>query len=174
LTTDTNADFSLDVSAPSGIATVVLVVLGVVLVAGAVLLLSPKLRARVKDVVQSATSALRVLRSPSKVVMLFGANLVGQVLFALSISVTLRAFGEQVPLPTLVLINTLVTLFAGLMPVPGGIGVTEAALVWGLTAVGVDDSIALAVAITYRCASFYLPPIWGFVAYRRLTKRGYL
>jgi uncharacterized membrane protein YbhN (UPF0104 family) len=174
LTSDLDADFSSDLSAPSGIATAVLIVVGVALVAGAVLLLMPKLRAKLRELVRSAVSALHVLRSPAKVAMLLGANLAGQVLYAMAIGLTLRGFGEEVPLTTLVLINTLVTLFAGIMPVPGGIGVSEAGLVWGLTSVGIDESTALAVAITYRAASFYLPPVWGFFAFRSLTKRGFL
>jgi uncharacterized membrane protein YbhN (UPF0104 family) len=174
LTSDLDVDLSSQLGEPSGAATVVLVVVGVVLLGGAICLFVPSIRSRVKDLVQSAAGALRVLRSPAKIALLLGANLVGQVLFAAAIGLTLRAFGEHVPLTTLVLINTLVTLFAGIMPVPGGIGVSEAGLVWGLTSVGVDDSVALAVAITYRCASFYLPPVWGYVAYRRLTNEGYL
>jgi glycosyltransferase 2 family protein len=56
------------------------------------------------------------------------------------------------------------------MPVPGGIGVSEAALVVGLTAAGVDDATAFAAAICYRLCTFYLPPIWGWAAYRRLER----
>ncbi|MCB1038693.1 MAG: flippase-like domain-containing protein, partial [Acidimicrobiales bacterium] len=71
-------------------------------------------------------------------------------------------------------INVTVALFAGLMPVPGGIGVSEGALVVGLTAAGVDQAVAFAVAITYRLCTFYLPPIWGGVAFRRLERAGLL
>ena len=44
-----------------------------------------------------------------------------------------EAFGVRVPLTELVLINTVVSLFAGLLPIPGGIGVSEAGLTLGLT-----------------------------------------
>jgi uncharacterized membrane protein YbhN (UPF0104 family) len=60
--------------------------------------------------------------------------------------------------------NTLVSLFAGLMPIPGGIGVTEAGITLGLTTVGVSPETAFAAALAYRFASFYLPPIWGWFA----------
>jgi uncharacterized protein (TIRG00374 family) len=86
----------------------------------------------------------------------------------------LRAYGQDVSLADVVLINEAVALFAGLMPVPGGIGVTEAALTAGFVAAGVDDATAFAAALSYRLVTFYLPPIWGFVAFRWLQRRRYL
>ena len=72
------------------------------------------------------------------------------------------------PLTELILINTVVSLFAGLLPIPGGIGVSEAGLTLGLTAAGLSSEIAFAIALAYRMVSFYLPPIWGCFSYRWL------
>jgi uncharacterized protein (TIRG00374 family) len=85
-----------------------------------------------------------------------------------------RAFGEHVALSELILINTVVTLFAGLLPVPGGVGVSEAGLSLGLTRVGVPASLAFAIALAYRFVVFYLPPMWGFFSLKWLTQRQYL
>jgi uncharacterized protein (TIRG00374 family) len=123
---------------------------------------------------KDARAALRVLRSPTKVLQLFGGNLVSQILFAIALGACVRAFHADVSLSTLVLINTVVSLFAGLLPIPGGMGVSEAGLTLGLTAAGLSSEVAFAVAIAYRFASFYLPPIWGFFCYRWLVKRRYL
>ena len=60
------------------------------------------------------------------------------------------------------------------MPVPGGIGVAEASLAAGLMAYGVPPTIAGAAALTQRLVTFYLPPIWGWVAFRWLSKHEYL
>lgn len=60
------------------------------------------------------------------------------------------------------------------VPVPGGVGVTEAALTAGLVAIGVDEPTALAAAITTRLCTFYLPPIWGSFAMRWLRQNQYL
>ena len=103
-----------------------------------------------------------------------GGNLLSQVLFAVALGACVKAFGEDVPLTSLVLINTVVSLFAGLLPVPGGMGVSEAGLTLGLTSVGVPSEIAFAIALAYRFASFYLPPIWGYFCYDWLKKRRYL
>jgi uncharacterized protein (TIRG00374 family) len=117
---------------------------------------------------------LAVLRSPTKLLQLFGGNLVNQVLFGVALAACVRAFGENLPLTQLVLINTVVSLFAGLLPIPGGIGVSEAGLTLGLTAAGLSSEIAFAVALAYRFASFYLPPIWGWFCYRWLIRRRFL
>ena len=85
-----------------------------------------------------------------------------------------EAFHESVPLTELLLINTVVSLFAGLLPVPGGIGVSEAGLTLGLTAAGVSSETAFAIALAYRFASFYLPPIWGWFCYQWLVDKRYL
>ena len=60
------------------------------------------------------------------------------------------------------------------VPVPGGIGITESALIVGLTGVGVEETVAFAAVISYRLSTFYLPPIWGYVALRWLGRNGYL
>jgi len=86
----------------------------------------------------------------------------------------LRAFGQSVSLPDVILINEGVSLFAGMMPIPGGIGVAEAGLTAGFVAVGVPNATAFAAALTYRLISYYLPPIWGFFAFRWLQRRRYL
>jgi uncharacterized membrane protein YbhN (UPF0104 family) len=39
---------------------------------------------------------------------------------------------------------------------------------------GVDESTAFAIALTQRLCTFYLPPIWGYLSLRWLTRKGYL
>ncbi|MGI9603111.1 MAG: lysylphosphatidylglycerol synthase domain-containing protein, partial [Acidimicrobiales bacterium] len=73
-----------------------------------------------------------------------------------------------------IFINVTVSLFAGLMPVPGGVGVSEAGLSAGLTAVGVPGDVAVSAVILYRLISYYLPPIWGYLCLRWLTRHDYL
>jgi uncharacterized protein (TIRG00374 family) len=60
------------------------------------------------------------------------------------------------------------------MPIPGGIGVTEGALIAGLTAAGIPPTVAFAAVMLYRMATFYLPPIWGAFAFRWLERNKYL
>jgi uncharacterized protein (TIRG00374 family) len=86
----------------------------------------------------------------------------------------LRAFGQSVDLVDVVIINEAVALFAGLVPVPGGVGITEGALTAGFIAVGVSEDIAFSAALTYRICTFYLPPIWGYLAFNSLQRDGFL
>lgn len=80
--------------------------------------------------------------------LLFGGNLLSQLLFAITLGACVRAFGLYVPLSTLTLINTVVTLFAGILPVPGGVRMSEAGLSLGLTRAGIPSETAFAVALT--------------------------
>jgi uncharacterized protein (TIRG00374 family) len=122
----------------------------------------------------SAATALRVLRSPSKVVMIFAGNLAAQLLQAVILGLCLRAFGHQATLAELILVNTLASLFAGFMPVPGGMGVAEAAYTAGLVALGVANAPAMSTAIAFRMVTYFIPPVWGAVAMRWLRQHAYL
>ena len=107
--------------------------------------------------------------------MLFLGNLVAQMMLAMILGICLRAFeDESISFAGLVLVNTMVSLFAGFMPVPGGMGVSEAALTAGLVALGVPSAAAMSTAIAYRLVTFYLPPIWGSLATRWLKQHQYL
>ena len=138
----------------------------------------PKVRHRVVEKVTPWVHEVREtvgsLRSPTKLLQVLGGNLGAELLFAVTLAIVLSAFHEPVPLGTLLVINVCVSLFAGLMPVPGGIGVTEGALITGLSAAGVDQATAFAVTITYRMITFYLPPIWGAACFHRLERNGLL
>jgi len=74
----------------------------------------------------------------------------------------------------LILVNSIADLFAGFMPVPGGMGVAEAAYTAGLVALGVPNAAAISTAIAFRMATYYLPPVWGAVAMRWLRQHAYL
>ena len=51
-----------------------------------------------------------------------------EILYASGLAMCVLAIGGSVSLGEVIFINVTVSLFAGLMPIPGGIGVTEAGL----------------------------------------------
>lgn len=159
-------------------ARLIVVILAIVVVAGIVVASIPRLRRflvdRIRRIAREAFGVLRGLHSPRRLVMLFGGNLVAELLFATALGIFTRAFGFPVPFEELLFINMCVSLLSGLIPVPGGIGVTEGGLIYGLTAVGVTQEAAFAAVILYRLATFYLPPIWGFFSLRWLERNTYL
>jgi uncharacterized membrane protein YbhN (UPF0104 family) len=146
-----------------------------VVVVVAVVLLVPRLRHLVVATVRRVWGLVGPLvRSPRRVVVMIGANLMSELLFSLCTYTTLRAFGQSVSFADAVVVTVCVSLFAGLMPVPGGIGVSEAALTAGFIAMGVPDATAFAAAITYRMLTFYIPPLLGVVAFRWLQRQRFL
>lgn len=153
------------------------ILIGVVLagVAGTLVFVLPRLRAMVLPRVrQAASDVMVVLRSPEKALRILGGNLGSQLLYAITLGLSLKAFDAELSLPALLVINTASSLFAGMMPVPGGIGVAEASLAAGMIAYGIPSSVAGAAALVDRLVTFYLPPIWGWVGFRWLTKKEYL
>ncbi|MBV9832640.1 MAG: flippase-like domain-containing protein [Marmoricola sp.] len=129
----------------------------------------PRVRALVRTRVRPQVAAVRshlteVFRSPRRITALLGGQLGSHLLYALVLGAALHAFGQSLSLPNLILVQELSTVIATVIPVPGGIGVMEAALIAGFTAFGVPQSEAAAAAIIARMASFYVPPIWGWGA----------
>jgi len=152
-----------------------LVLVGILLVVAAVVALTvPKIRRPIAAKIAEARPALAVIRSPIKLAGLLGGNFAAQFLLALILGATVRAFGESATLAELLLTNTLVSLFSGVMPIPGGVGVSEAAIAFCLTAIGIPSATAAAIAIVFRLLTFYLPPIWGGFAMRWLRRQAYL
>lgn len=173
--TDVDVGMSLSPEQFRGLAVTVGAILAVLTLALVFVLLVAPLRRRLIEPLRQVRDAGQVLRSPTKLLQLYGGNILAQVLFACALWACVHAFGENVSLSTLLLVNTVVSLFSGFIPVPGGVGVSEAGLALGLThAGGISSELALAIALTYRFASSYLPPIWGFMSFRWLTDHRYL
>jgi glycosyltransferase 2 family protein len=153
-----------------------LAALGVALVASvAVVLAVPTLRAKVVPDVRSAFVGLwSVARVRRKRVELFGGNVASELLYSLALGATCLAYGVNLNLGELVFVNTSAAVLSSVIPSPGGIGAAEAALAGALISVGVDEPTALAIAVTQRLSTFYLPPIWGYAALRWLGRKGYV
>jgi uncharacterized membrane protein YbhN (UPF0104 family) len=146
-----------------------------IVISVAVILAIPKLRAKVvPPVKQGLTSLWRVIRNRRKRLELFGGNIASEVLYAIALGATCHAYGVDLTLAQLILINTGASVLSSFIPVPGGIGAAEAALTAGLVAMGVDESTAFAIAFTQRVCTFYLPPIWGYFSLRWLSRRAYI
>jgi uncharacterized membrane protein YbhN (UPF0104 family)/tRNA A-37 threonylcarbamoyl transferase component Bud32 len=140
-----------------------------------VLLAVPKLRAKVVPGLRSALSGLwSVARDRRKRMELFGGNIASELFYALALGATCLAYGVHLNLAQLVFVNTAASVLSSVIPVPGGIGAAEASLTAGLIAMGVDESTALAIAITQRLCTFYLPPVWGYFSLRWLNRKGYV
>ena len=134
-------------------------------------LAAEKMRPKLRDI----WGNLKVVASsPGKLVQLLGGAFGRDLLVAMALSVSLRAFGDHLRLPILIVVITLAALIGGIAPSPGGMGVVEAGLILGLTAAGVGEADATAAVFIQRLFTSYLPPIWGWITLVWMRKREYL
>ncbi len=134
----------------------------------------PKVRGFVRDRTAEGRDSLRVLRSPRKLSRIGFGSVMWNVVAAVVLGCSLHAFGYSANFASLILINTLVALFAGLVPVPGNVGVAEAAITAGLVAIGIPQAVAMSTAIVYRLATYFVPAIYGYASLTLMRRRGYL
>lgn len=167
-TLDLQLDETFSGDALAHLLTLLAVVLLFAIAAAALL---PRLRRIVSSAIRHVrTKVWPLLGPPRRLIGVLAANIAVELLFALCSYTVLRAFGQDVGFADVILVNEGVALFAGLMPVPGGMGVTEAALTAGYVAIGVDSATAVGAAILYRLITFYLPPMLGYLALRSLRR----
>ena len=134
-------------------------------------LAAEKMRPKLRDI----WGNLKVVASsPGKLVQLLGGAFGRDLLVAMALSVSLRAFGDHLRLPILIVVITLSALIGGIAPSPGGMGVVEAGMILGLTAAGVAEADATAAVFIQRLFTSYLPPIWGWITLVWMRRREYL
>ena len=134
-------------------------------------LAAEKMRPKVRDIWGNLK---QVASSPRKLVLLVGGSVGSELLVAMALSVSLRAFDDHLRLPILIVVITLAAMVGGASPSPGGMGVAEAGLILGLTAAGVSEADATAAVFIQRLFTSYLPPIWGWATLVWMRKREYL
>lgn len=168
---------SVDTSEGSDSQVLLILLLIIVAVGGVVgiLFAIPKVRriidSRVRPELASAWGNLRSLaRDPGKLLRIFGGQVLSQVLAALALGASLHAVGGSASFGVLLVVCTASSFLGGLSPVPGGMGVMEAAYISGLTLAGVPEDVAIGATVLYRLVTAYLPPIWGWVALRWLRR----
>jgi uncharacterized membrane protein YbhN (UPF0104 family)/membrane-associated phospholipid phosphatase/tRNA A-37 threonylcarbamoyl transferase component Bud32 len=139
-----------------------------------IVLMVPKIRGKVVPAVKRAVSDIwSVLRNPKKAMQLFGGDLAGNLLYPALLGLCLLAFHQRLDYAQLVVVQVGAGMLGNVAPVPGGIGVQEAALTAGLTSFGIASSPALAAVLVFRAITFAIPPIFGFFTLRWLRAKGY-
>jgi uncharacterized protein (TIRG00374 family) len=154
------------------------IVVAVAIVAGVALavprlrrLAAEKVRPKIRDI---WSNLKQIASSPTKLALLLGGSFAQELVVAMALSVSLRAFGDHLRLPTLIVVITLAAIIGGVSPSPGGMGVVEAGMILGLTAAGVSEADATAAVFIQRLFSSYLPPIWGWITLIWMRKKEYL
>ncbi len=121
---------------------------------------------------KAAAGIAAVAVSPKKLLMLFGGAFVITMSYAFALWYSLEAFGGGLGFVTVTAVYLTGSALAQAAPTPGGIGAAEAALIAGLVAFGLDASIAVPAVFLYRFATFWLPVLPGWIAFKRLEAKG--
>ena len=157
----------------------ILLILAVILaVVGLVLATRPGRRWTRKQLIPGARSAAGSLRqaaaSPVKLGLLFGGSALITLAYIAGLAASVQAFGAGPGLVVLGAVYLGAAALAAAAPTPGGLGAIEAALVAGLTGVGMQPGPAVSAVLLYRLATYWLPVLPGWLCWRSLQHRGYV
>jgi undecaprenyl-diphosphatase len=143
----------------------------IAIIAGAVVWHAPRIHDFVAGPGRSVFAELRdLVRSPAKVSLIVGGQLLVQMLYAATLGAACLAFGVTVPWSTLLLINVGSSALSSLVPAPGGLGVAEATLAGALAATGTPSAVAISIALAYRLVTTWMPWAPGWIALRALER----
>lgn len=154
---------------------VLLIVVAVVAVAVLLVRRVQKLRDWIMPVLGEAFGALAsVLKDPKRTLGLLASNFAARFVLAISLWMILLSLNVSMGIWSVLTATVATGLLGGLVPIPGGVGVSEAVLTAFLVLFGVDETTAFAAAVVYRTATFYIPAAAGFFSMRWLEDKGYI
>lgn len=134
-----------------------------------------RLREWVMPIIGEAWGALgSVIKDPKRTFLLLASNFASRFVLAVSMWLILQSMGVSLGVFSVLAATVLTGLLGGVIPVPGGVGVSEAVLTASLVIFGVDETVAFAGAVVYRVATFYIPSGAGWFSMRWLEKYGYM
>jgi undecaprenyl-diphosphatase len=130
---------------------------------------------RLKKVLRSAFGSLRqVAASPVKLILLVGGSALVTLAYFGGLAASVQAFGGGIGIAEIGAVYMAASAIAAASPTPGGLGAIEAALVAGLTGVGLGSGAAVSAVLTYRLATYWLPVAPGWIALHLLQRRDYV
>lgn len=116
----------------------------------------------------------RVARSPGKLVRLFGGSAGVTLAYIAGLTASVTAFGGGVSPAQIGTVYLAGSAIAAAAPTPGGLGPLEAALVAGLSSVGLPAGAAVSAVLTYRLATYWLPILPGWLSWQLLQRWDYI
>ncbi|HSX18311.1 MAG TPA: lysylphosphatidylglycerol synthase transmembrane domain-containing protein [Candidatus Saccharimonadales bacterium] len=113
-------------------------------------------------------------QSPSRLFFALLSSIAVTSCYALSFTFIELAFNVHLNLAQTLIVLAVGVIAATVTPTPGGLGGAEAGLVAALISVGVPSQQALAVALTYRFITYWLPILPGFICLQVALRRRYI
>lgn len=125
----------------------------------------------VRAVKQSLTAVAALARSPLKLLELFGGSAGVTLAYVAALTAAVAAYGGDLTFAQVGAVYLGSSIIAAAAPTPGGLGAMEAALVAGLTSVGLEPGLAVAAVLSYRLATYWLPILPGWISFHVLERR---
>jgi undecaprenyl-diphosphatase len=155
----------------------VLVIIAVVLAVAGVVIATRRgrklVRTHVVGLLRRSWASLKTLaHSPTRLAALFGGSVAVTVAYIGALAASVAAFHGDVSFAEVGAVYLGASLIAAAAPTPGGLGALEAALVAGFTGVGMDSGVAVAVVLSYRLVTYWLPILPGWLSFHVLERRG--
>jgi glycosyltransferase 2 family protein len=122
----------------------------------------------------AAASLRRVAASPVKLSLLLGGSALVTLAYIGGLAASIQAFGGGLGIAEIGAVYLAASAIAAASPTPGGLGAIEAALIAGLTGVGLGAGAAVSAVLTYRLATYWLPVLPGWYSLRLLQRGDYI
>lgn len=120
---------------------------------------------RIGPKLREAYESLALLVKPANLIVPTLISIVAWLLECLALWVIVRGFGVHTPVELCLFFYATSTLAGAVIPVPGGLGITEGSLLEQLTKLGgVPAGVATASMLLVRFATLWFAVIVGFVA----------
>ena len=134
-----------------------------------------KMAKRLVPVISNAFEGITtVLRRPGKVALLLGGSLLVTFSYLTTLYFSIAAFGGGLAFATVGAVFLVGSAIAQAAPTPGGLGAVEAALIAGLVAAGLDNTVAVPAVFLYRLFTFWVPILPGWLAFQWLETKEYI
>jgi glycosyltransferase 2 family protein len=132
----------------------------------------PRLRSHIMPAVKDGWAELmEILKRPSEAAVLFAGAAGITSCYALTFYVCLVALHVHISAAAAFFVYLGGAVVSSVAPTPGGLGAMEAALVAGLTHIGVLDGRAVASVLTFRLLTYWLPILPGYLSLRDLRRQ---
>jgi uncharacterized protein (TIRG00374 family) len=122
----------------------------------------------------SLASLRRVGQNPARLVLLFGGSALVTLFYVVGLVASVEAFGGGASIAKISAVYMAASIIAAASPTPGGLGAFEAALIAGLSGIGISSGAAVSAVLTYRLTTYWLPVLPGWLSWRLLQRLEYV
>ncbi len=157
----------------------VFIAVAVVLAALALVALTPPGRRFFHDKIwgflrSAGTTVAGVAKSPRHVAQTLGGSLGWPMVEVVAFALCVHAVGGTLPFVQVAAVYMGSNLLASVAPTPGGLGALEAALVAGLSGLGMPAGAAASAVLIFRLLTFWLAIPIGWISLKTAERRGYV